>query len=222
MKLAQSVIIGAWILVGLNLLMAFGSIWVFMRMAPAIETIIDRNERSLKACEEMLSFLTLMTGDRAENERLETLFKAALTRAQANITETDEPVALHSIADRYQLAFQGNEAARQNTVAGIVHLGEINRKAMIKADQKARQFGSAGAWGVVFMALAVFFVGLVFMGSLTRNLVKPLEEIYGVLTAYEAGDPLRRCSGAELPKDIRRIYTGMNELLDKGRFQKFH
>ena len=222
MKLAQSVIIGAWILVGLNLLMAFGSIWVFMRMAPAIETIIDRNERSLKACEEMLSFLTLMTDNRAGNEGLENSFKEALKRARINITEMDEPVALQSITDHYHLAFQGDAAARQETVAGIVHLGEINRLAMVLADRKARQFGNAGAWGVVFMALAVFLVGLVFMRSLTRNLVKPLEEIYGVLTAYQAGDTLRRCSGADLPKDIHRIYTDLNALLDKERFQKFH
>jgi len=43
MKLAQSVKIGAWLLIVLNLLMAFGSIWKIMRMAPAIKVIIAQN-----------------------------------------------------------------------------------------------------------------------------------------------------------------------------------
>ena len=49
MRLAQAVRVGAWILVGLNLLMAVGAIGIFNRMAPAIAVIIERNERSINA-----------------------------------------------------------------------------------------------------------------------------------------------------------------------------
>ena len=39
MRLAQSVRLGAWLLIGLNLLMALGAIGILMRMAPAIAGI---------------------------------------------------------------------------------------------------------------------------------------------------------------------------------------
>ena len=46
---AQSMKFGAWVMIGMNLLMAFGAIWVFTRMAPAIREILSRNARSLYA-----------------------------------------------------------------------------------------------------------------------------------------------------------------------------
>jgi hypothetical protein len=52
---------------------------------------------------------------------------------------------------------------------------------MVTADRKARQFGNAGAWGIVFMASAVFMVGILFIRGLRRSLVKPLEEIHSVI-----------------------------------------
>ena len=57
MSASKSVKFGAWLLIALNLLMAFGSIWVFMRMSPAIETIIARNAVSFEATEDMLAAL---------------------------------------------------------------------------------------------------------------------------------------------------------------------
>ena len=42
MRLAQAVRVGAWLLVGLNLLMALGAIWILMRMAPAMSGIIEQ------------------------------------------------------------------------------------------------------------------------------------------------------------------------------------
>ena len=57
MRLAQAVRVGAWILVGLNLLMAVGAIGIFNRMAPAIAVIIERNERSINACVDMLAIM---------------------------------------------------------------------------------------------------------------------------------------------------------------------
>jgi hypothetical protein len=53
------------------------------------------------------------------------------------------------------------------------------------------------------------------MRALKRNLVKPLEEISSVISANRQGDTMRRCSGADMSKDIKTIFDGMNELLDK-------
>ena len=215
MRIAQSIRFGLWLLIGLNLFMALGSIWIFMRMAPAIEVIIDRNERSLQACEEMLASLAMMTEDKAANEALKTIFATALKRARDNITEDEEPVALKSINFGFSDAFIGNITAKQNTVSAIILLGKINREAMIIADQRARQFGYAGAWGIVFMAVCIFLVGMLFKQSLSKNLIKPIEEIYAVIMAHRSGDTLRRCSGSNLPRDVKTVFNGLNEFLDK-------
>jgi len=215
MRFAQSIRIGVWLLIGLNLLMALGSIWIFMRMAPAIEVIIDRNERSLQACEEMLASLAMITDDSAANEVLKANFEDALKRAQNNITEKDEPAALKSIGADFDAAFLGNMASRSKTISAIILLGKINREAMIEADQRARQFGYAGAWGVVFMAVGVFFAGMLFKRSLFRNLVKPLEEIHTVISARRKGDIMRRCTGADLPRDVKIVFNDINEFLDR-------
>jgi len=215
MKIAQSVHIGLWLLIGLNVFMALGSIWIFMRMAPAIEVIIDRNERSLQACEEMLATLAMVTDDKAANDALKATFINALKRARDNITENEEPVALKSISIGFSDAFIGNITARQNTVSAIVLLGKINRQAMIIADQRAKQFGYAGAWGIVFMAVWVFLAGMLFKRSLSKNLIKPIDEIYAVIMAHRSGDTLRRCSGSDLPRDVKTVFDGLNEFLDK-------
>lgn len=214
MKLAHSVKLGAWFIIGLNLVMAFGSIRVFMRMAPAIETIIEQNERSLHACEEMLSNLALV--DQSGNdELLKSDFQKALQWAKSNITEKEEPIAIEAISQNYIQAFEGNLNGKKKTVAAIQHLSQINRAAMVTADLKARKFGNAGAWGIVFMASAVFMAGMLFMKGMKRSLVQPLEEIHSVIQAVKAGDNMRRCTGPDAPQDIRTIFGGFNDILDQ-------
>ena len=213
MRLAHAVKVGAWFLVGLNLLMALGSIGIFMRMAPAITTIIDRNGRSLQACEEMLASLAL--ADSGDNEAQIIMFKKAYERARNNVTETEEPASLQVIEETYQDAFRGEMEARQATVGAIVNLGKTNRRAMIKADENAQKLGYAGAWGVVFMAILVFVVGLIFIRSLTRRLVVPLKEIHSVIVARRNGETMRRCTGTDLSEDIEAVFKGINEILDQ-------
>lgn len=215
MKLLTMVRLGASLLIGLNVLMALGTIWVFMRMAPAIEIIIEQNERSLEACERMLVALVISSGDGSENRQLIISFQEALQTAQNNITETEESEALAMIDRNYREAFENDFQARRQTITAISSLAQINREAMVRADKRARQFGNGGAWGVVFMASAVFLAGLLFLRTLKKNLVKPLEEIYSVISAYRQGDTMRRCSGADMSRDIKTIFNGMNELLDK-------
>jgi methyl-accepting chemotaxis protein len=214
-KFAQSVKLGAWFLISLNLMMAFGSIWVFMRMAPAIEIIIEQNERSLEACEEMLSILVLVNPSSKDTAQLESRFLNALNRADKNITEKEEPIAIDAIRNNYRGTFSGNFENQKKTVSAILKLAEINRNAMVDADRKARRLGNAGAWGIVFMASAVFLIGMLFLRGLKRNLVKPLEEIQSVIQAVKSGDSMRRCTGPDAPQDIRTIFGGFNDILDQ-------
>lgn len=224
MTLAHPIRFGARLLIGFNLLMALGSIWIFMRMTPAIEIIIDRNVLSLEACEEMLAALSLAAGGTNEKEMLEARFSAALKRAQNNITEKEEPIALRTITKNCTAAFLGNTAARKNTVAAITLLGKINRQAMISEDRRAQQIGTAGAWGVVFMAVSVFLAGMLFIRELSKNVLHPLEELQSVIAAHLSGDAMRRFSCVGLPKDVGSIFNGFNELLDQSqpRFTQTH
>lgn len=216
MKVAQSIRTGTWLLIGLNLFMALGSIGIFTRMAPAIEQILERNQRSLAACESMLASL-ILAGEQAE-KKAGADFAAALTVAQNNITEKEEPEALAVIAANYEQALLGETGARKTTVSAIIQLGDINRDAMNAADRRAQQLGQAGAWGIVFMATCVFTAGLVFKNRLLRNLLQPVEEIHQVFRARRSGNHMRRCTGTHLPRDVRAVFDEINDFLDDSGF----
>ncbi|MEW6710081.1 MAG: hypothetical protein AB1403_09695, partial [Candidatus Riflebacteria bacterium] len=109
MKLAKGMIFGAWFLVGINLLLAFGAIWVLNRMSPAIKDIISNNERSLHACEEMLSTM-VFAQCRSDVDQLAN-FKSAFDRAKNNITEKEEPEILEIIKNHHDQAFAGTKEA---------------------------------------------------------------------------------------------------------------
>jgi hypothetical protein len=215
MRLAQAVRVGSWFLVGINLLMALGTIAIFTRMAPAIALIIERNERTLKACEDMLAVMAETGVGRPFSPEQVSVFTSAFARAQTNITEAEEPAILKRMEPILPPLFDGDATVRKDVVEAAVHLGKINRDAMTIADQRAQQLGRAGAWGVVFMALSAFMVGVIFIRSLTRRVVTPLEEIHTVIIAYRNGDTMRRCTGADLSQDVVAVFTGINDLIDR-------
>lgn len=211
MKLAHPVKFGAWFLIVMNLIMAFGSIWIFMRMAPAIEVIIAQNEVSLESCEDMLAAL-LKSNDSGSSSLA--VFRGALAKARNNITEEEEPAIIDRIEKYHKAAFDGDELSLNLTIDAITDLGDINRQAMRRADAKAKQFGYAGAWGVVFMATVSFMIGMILLRSLEKNLSEPIQEIDAVIAAVRDGDPMRRCTMKNPSSSIRKIFTNVNELLD--------
>ena len=215
MRLAHAVRVGSWVLVGLNLLMAVGTIAIFSRMAPAIEVILDRNGRTLQACEDMLATLATVENGKHFSKAQEQAFYDAFLRAKKNITEEQEPVPLARIEENLQPLFLGDPLIRHRSVEAIIKLSQINRTAMIVADQHAQHLGRTGAWGVAFMALSAFLAGVIFIRSLTRRVVTPLEEIHTVINANRIGDTLRRCTGIDLAQDVAAVLTGLNEILDQ-------
>ncbi|MGI6639713.1 MAG: hypothetical protein ACOX4Z_11935 [Desulfobulbus sp.] len=209
----QSVKFGAWAVIILNLLMAFGSIWIFMRMAPAIEVIIARNVVSLEATEKMLAILS-MTNEAVADGSARQDFQQALECAKNNITEPEEAQLLTRIEGLQAQVFAGEHAAGQELVNTLVELGRINRSAMRTADMRAQQLGLGGAWAVVFMATAAFLVSMLFVRGLKRNLLLPLEEIYGAVTDFHHGDTMRRCSYKNTSKAMQSLMLRLNELMD--------
>lgn len=218
MRLAQTVKVGAWLLVGLNLLMALGSIGILMRMmTPEIVGIIERNEGFHHDSEEMLAVLALVGDGMATDAKQQAEFMAALKRVEENVTGKEELTALKAIVASAPTVFAGDSPARMQTVTAIARLAEIKRQKMVQEVRRARQFGEAGAWGVVFMAISVFSIGLLFIRSLLRRVVKPMVELHAVITAYRNGETMRRCSGADMPQDVRAVFYGINEIIDRAQ-----
>jgi hypothetical protein len=199
----QSVRFGAWVFIFLTLLMSFASIWVFLRITPATAKILEQNDRSIAACETMLA--AMITGDKDE-------FNAALTTAEANITEPGEPAAVASIKLSREV---NSQAGRQATVRGIQQLAAINRQAMEHTDRQVQQFGTAGAWGVVFMATTIFLIGMIFLRGMRRNLIIPLLEIDAVTRAQESGNTMRRCYIKNPSREVQQIFKRINTVLDR-------
>ncbi|MDD3886566.1 MAG: hypothetical protein PHI35_06825 [Victivallaceae bacterium] len=209
MKPGHSILLGAWLTILLNLLMAFGCIGMFLRMAPLIDELNTSNLSSLGACREMLSVLaTQDSGETAQG-----VFRKALTEARANVTETGES----ELVDRISTKFAGgldNEINRIELIRLINELAERNRAAVAEAAQNARHFGIGGAWGVVFMALGIFTVGIMFKRRMARELARPLSEIDAVLEARHNGDKLRRCCLPSPSRPVAQVFNGINEVLD--------
>ena len=215
MRVSHSVKLGLWVIIVGNIVMALGSIWAFGRMTPAIEQIIDRNARSLYSGEQMLRVLATIAIDTVLNESAAYEFEKALFQAEKNITEEEEPVAIAAIYTYYKGACHANRDSLQKTVSAVVKLCEINRAAMIVADKQARQFGFAGAWAVVFMAVAMFLSGMIYLGALKKNVLIPFEEIQSVFTARKKGDTIRRCGGRDLSRDTAQLYGMINDHFDR-------
>ncbi len=210
MQISQSVRAETAILIILNLLMSFACIWIFTRMAPGIDRINAKNDSSLEACEVMLTALA----SPAMPDSLPT-FQDALEAASNNISEENEASVLRQIRYYYQDAFgSGDTTALKATLDGINQLASINRQAMHQAANEAHRLGNAGAWGVVFMAAILLCSGLIFRHQIIHNLVEPIEEINTVISDFNHGDRMRRCYGADLHRDVEKIYTCINELID--------
>ncbi len=199
----QSVRFGAWVFIFLTVLMSFASIWVFLRITPATATILEQNDRSIAACETMLA--AMITRDKDE-------FNAALTIAEANITEPGEPAAVAAIKLSREVT---SKAGVKATVRGIQQLAAINRQAMERADRQVQQFGTAGAWGVVFMATTIFLIGMIFLRGMRRNLIIPLLEIDAVTRAQESGNTMRRCYIKDPAREVQQVFKRINTVLDR-------
>ena len=220
MRLARAFILGAWLIVAINLLMAFGAIGIFGRMTPAIENILQKNALSLQTCESMLAELNLARLSQHSNEALKR-FKKALLKAQNNITEKHEAQALKKIEENYLQALNGNQTAIEITVKNLRKLGSLNHAAMNAANTNARQMGTGGAWAIVFMALLTFISGVILIHQITNKLLIPLKEIKTVLIEHLSGETKRRCTGFNLPRDIRSIYGNLNQVLDRSMHNSF-
>lgn len=212
MTLHRSLLTGAWIILLLNLLLAFGTIFLLTRMSPAIARILAANDRSLAACEDVL--VVMAKGDLSETPDAEKSLRAAVVVLEKNITEQGEAEEVAILKRGVDGVLRGDRNSAAVVTHSVVRLAAINRQAMIATDIRARRLGKAGAWGAVFLSGASFICGLLFIRYFVNRIFIPLEELYDVLASIRSGDRFRRCASAELSPDFYFIFEQMNSLID--------
>jgi len=197
-------------LLAIFLATVIGATILLERMAPAIQRILEDNEYSLAANEDMLATLADLEPGPAGEKR----FADALARARANITEPEEESALAIVGDNWKAALTGDRAAHQRALASLRELAKINRDAMERADRSAKQLGHAGMWGVVLVGLVGFWMGLTVVRLARRRYIGPLRDLHRTLEMSRDGDHHRRANPGDAGADLRDLCAFVNELLD--------
>ncbi|MGI6680448.1 MAG: hypothetical protein ACOX3T_03020 [Bdellovibrionota bacterium] len=218
MKLSNSIKICGVVLVAINLTVSFCTIWLFLRIIPAIDLIVQNNVSSLEATKSMALALSVIKDESASKKNIKN-FKIALNKAKENISNKEEEEVLSKIEENYKKAFLSgnalnNTVARKELRLALDDLFKINQKEIVRLKKEASNISMAGAWGLVFMALFILFITMLFLKKLEKKLLLPLEELFEVIKVRES-NKFRRCKGTNLNKDIKLIFDGVNELLDE-------
>ncbi|WP_428263038.1 hypothetical protein [Haliangium sp.] len=214
MELRRELLLTVGVLVLLNLLLAFGAIGLFVRMGPAIEHILQENDYSIEAAEEMLAEIA-GAGSEPLADAAEDRVRQAMARAQQNVTEAAERPVLADIEQLLPRALAGEPDARRQAVTDVRRLIEINREAMRSVDEEAQRLGSAGAWAAVLVGFLSFLLSLFVVVRFQRRFVRPLVDLYEVLESARQGERLRRCRPSEAPREVILVAESVNGLLDE-------
>ncbi len=213
MKLRTELLFYAFLLAGLNLVLAFGAIGLFVRMGPAIEQILRENVASIDAAELILIEFAAAPGG-LEPEGRERVV-AALETIRTNVTEAEESPVIVRIEEQLNGAAQGDAEARTALIHDVGMLIAINRKSMTAVDEEARRLGAGGAWGAVFVGALSFGLSLLVIVLLRRRLLEPLLELHAVLSAARGGDRFRRCRAFDAAIEVKQVAQSVNTLLDE-------
>jgi hypothetical protein len=214
MNFKRDLLLGVGALVSILLIVCFGSIGLFARMSPAIENVLQENDVSLAATEEMLAVLALDQNE-APTPAATSRFKDALERVRANVTESAEQPEIKSIDRSHEAALGGDSNARRQTVEALQRLAQINRAAMHHANDDVQRLGWAGAWATVILCVLGFSAALVVTRRLDRRIAHPISELYATLEAALAGDTHRRCVQSGAQNEVWFLMQSVNQLLDR-------
>jgi len=197
----------------LNFLLVFTAIGLFGRMGPAIELILQRNDTTIVAAEEILGAFARHR-DVATTAAVRAPIEAALARARNNITEPGEEPLLVAIETQLPAALGGDDQARAALTDKLCALIAINRRAMQQVDRDAQRLGTAGAWAAAFVGMASLGLGLLLTRRLSQRVVRPLQELHATLAAALGGDSFRRANAADASPELREVLANVNQVLD--------
>jgi len=215
MTVRAEIRMGIGVFLALLLVVAFAGIGLLERMSPAIERILQENVCSLESTEVMLAVLAEHPGAVPPEGRKRYL--AAIRRARGNVTHREERPYVVSLTKLSGRALAGDLEARRRSVQSILGLARVNRVEMQRADRRAQQVGTAGAWAMVVLGIAGVLLAVLVFRRLLARLLTPLVEIDQTLRAAVEGDPHRRAHIQQAPSDLVRIAEDLNNVLDECR-----
>lgn len=200
------------VLIGFQLLIAFGSVGLLERMVPAAKQIITENVYSLEAVETMLA---LIGGPEANNPKSLVEFNEALKRAKNNVTEEAEKPLISIVETKAPQLLQGDMKVREDVVRSLVDLARINREAIYVKAKRAERLGLGGSWAVVLLSLIGIAASILVYYALLRRVVTPLTELCVTLRDWRDGNFLRRCEPVDATPEIKNAMTIVNQLFDE-------
>ncbi|MCB9869249.1 MAG: hypothetical protein H6836_07215 [Planctomycetes bacterium] len=213
MRLQSDLSVAVLGFVALNVGLAFAAIGLFLRMGPAAERILLRNDATIFAAEDILTVLAGRPGA-IDDPDDRTRVAAAIERIASNITEDREPAVIEAIRQLVPAAVAGDATARNTLIVDLRRLIAINRDAMQRADREAQRLGRAGAWAAALVAIASLGLSLFLGRRLGSHVVRPVLELGRVLRAAQSGDRFRRCNLHPAPRELRDALVDLNRLLD--------
>lgn len=204
-------VVGA--LLGIQVLTMIAAVALLARMAPALDQILEDNEKSIRAVERMLLALADPAPEPGQPDPRRVHFERALAEAEGNITEPEEEPVLARIVEHKDAALDGDPVAFATLRAELWTLGDINRESMLDANARAKRIGTAGAWALVFLGLLGVGCSLGLMRRARFKLINPVYEVGAVLDACRAGDTHRRLNPAGASEEFREIAEVVNLLV---------
>lgn len=214
MRIRDEIRLGVGTLLFVQVLMMFAAVGLLARMTPALDQILQDNERSIHAVERML--IVLAEPPSSEPGRLadrEQRFGQALEDAQSNVTDERETALLAGIDEQQAAGLAGDPAALAELRSDLGRLGDINRDAMHDSNLRAKRLGNAGAWVLALLGLLGLGLSIMVMRRFQAKLIRPVYELGAVLEACNDGDSHRRFNPAEGSSEFREVAQVVNSLV---------
>ncbi len=213
MRIRDEIRLGVGALLAIQVLTMIAAVALLARMTPAIDKILEENEKSIRAVERMLLALAEPPPEPGEPDLRRGHFERALAEAEGNITEPSEAPVLVRIAELRHTALAGDPEALATVRAELWQLGDINRQSMLAANSSAKRLGTAGAWALVFLGLIGLVISISMMRRARTKLINPVYELGAVLEACSAGDLHRRFNPGSASREFQEVAEVVNQLV---------
>jgi len=214
MEFKRDMYLGMGALVLSLIIVCVGSVWLFARMSPAIGHVLDENDESLEAVEQILAVFA-QAGPDSVNPSVVDQCNKQLERVRNNITESGEHAEIETIDRAWTRAMAGDASSRKQVVEALMRLASVNRHAMHEANQQAQRLGPSGAWAVTLLCVFGVASGLLVIRKVQQRILVPIDELTQVLNAVHAGDVYRRCTIAGAPQTLTTVMRSINAVLDR-------
>lgn len=220
MDFERKFLIGARVLTFIVVLIAATSVVLLERLASSAREVVQSNAYSIKASGEMLA---LMAGVASiGSEEFEQRFSKALLDARQHISHPGEKALIDTIDQSFELLVTGDrsEIGRRKIIDSIMALSNLNRSAVIQADEQVSFFSIAGGWAIVGLTMIGLFVGRKMSANMKASAIDPIVEICRVLSDWDSGNYMRRAQTSKASGEFRHSLDIVNRLLDKAMLRQ--